>query len=151
MGVFGMTKHYHLEPGYVTIPEANKIVLRILRIVDINEKSHYTKILTAAKKGLYGGKKYGSRMYQVRRQDIIQYAERHLQTEQLELFNIDLATNLVEVEMKSKLPSIDTNTAKKMHYYLKYLKFHEIISDEAFQNAEKQLIIRLKMKEISKA
>lgn len=71
-----MSKNYHLDPGYVTIPDANKIVLRILKITNQNNKSHYHNILAGAKQGLYGGKKHGKRMYQVRREDIIQYAEK---------------------------------------------------------------------------
>ena len=36
--------------------------------------SHYNKILNGAKKGMFGSKKHGTRMYQVRKEDIIQYA-----------------------------------------------------------------------------
>jgi hypothetical protein len=56
-----LTRTYHVDQGYVTIPEANKIVLRILNIIDRGDKSHYKRIYSGTKKGLYGGKKYGSR------------------------------------------------------------------------------------------
>ncbi|OAS87788.1 MULTISPECIES: hypothetical protein [Metabacillus] len=144
-----MTKNYHLDLGYVTVPEANKIVLRILRITNQNDKSHYNKLLTGAKEGLYGGKKYGKRMYQVRREDIIQYAETCLQNEQLQLFDIELVTNLNKVEEANQLPKIENGTAKTIHYYLRYLKFHEIISEEVFLKGEKNLIMRVKMKDIT--
>ncbi|MGJ7922902.1 hypothetical protein [Neobacillus sp. LXY-4] len=140
-----MTKNYHLDPGYVTIPEANKIVLRILGVANKDDKSHYNKILNGAKKGLYGGKKHGSRMYQVRREDIIQYAEELLQVEKINLFDFDLETNAKEIEKLSKLPDIDQNTATKLYVYLKTLKFHEIITQEAFHDAEKKIILRMNM------
>ncbi|KMY50981.1 hypothetical protein [Peribacillus loiseleuriae] len=63
------------------MPDANKIVLRMLGIVNQNDKSHYYKLLNGEKEGLFGRKKYGKRMYQVRRKDIIQYAEKCFQNE----------------------------------------------------------------------
>ncbi|MCP3740824.1 hypothetical protein [Rossellomorea sp. BNER] len=142
-------KNFHLDPGYVTVPEANKIVLRLLRITNQSNKSYYNKILNGAKQGRFGGKKHGKRMYQVRREDIIQYAEKCLQSEQLQLFDIELVPNLHEFEAKQKLQPIDSSTAKNIHYYLKYLKFHEIISEETFLNGERNLVMRVKMKGIS--
>ncbi|WP_102344804.1 hypothetical protein [Bacillus sp. Marseille-P3661] len=82
-----MPRNFNLDPGYITVPKANKIVLQILRTVDQHENSHYSKILRRAKIGLLGGKKHGKRMYQVRKKDIMQYAEECLKVEQLKLFN----------------------------------------------------------------
>lgn len=140
-----MAKNFHLDPGYVTVPDANKIILRMLRITNQNDKSHYLKILNGAKKGLFGGKKHGKRMYQVRKEDIIQYAEECIQNEQLQLFDIELATSLNEIDARSRLPMIDNNTANQIHYYLRYLKFHGIISDDAFRKGEKNLVMRVKL------
>lgn len=85
-GLLMKKRKYHLEPGYITIPDANKIVLRILRIVNQKDQTHYRKILAEAKKGLYGGRKYGERIYTVRKKDIIQYAEELLREEQKSYF-----------------------------------------------------------------
>ncbi|KKI93237.1 hypothetical protein WQ54_05210 [Bacillus sp. SA1-12] len=144
-----MKKNYHLDPGYVTVPEANKIVLRILRIVNQHDKSHYNKILEGAKKGLFGGKKHGTRMYQVRKEDIIQYAEKCLQSEQLQLFDLELGISLNDIEAQQKLPFIDESTASNIHYYLRYLKFHGIITEEAYLKGEKILVLRLNMNSLS--
>lgn len=143
-----MAKTYHLDPGYITVPEANRIILRILKIINKDNKSHYNKILAGAKKGLFGGKKYGTRMYQVRREDIIHYAQKCLQNEQLQLFDIE-ETSFKEFEEQNKLLLIDQSTARNIHYYLKYLKFHRIISDEAFRQGEKTLVMRVKMKNLT--
>jgi len=140
-----MGKTYNLEPGYITVPEANRIVLTMLRITNLNEKSHYNKILKGAKQGMYGGKKHGTRMYQVRKKDIKEYALKCLQEEQLQLYKIEIVSGFEE---ESTMPLIDNSTAKKIQYYLKYLKFYEIISDAAFQDGEKNLVLRLKMKEL---
>ncbi len=136
-------KKYHLDPGYVTIPEANEIVLRILRIVNKGDKSHYYKILEGAKKGLFGGKKHGSRMYQVRKDDIIHYAEECLQSEQRNLLNLEIVSDETEIEKLGNMPNIDTNTAAKLYYYLKSLRFYQIISQDIFQRAEQKIILSL--------
>ncbi|MGG5255378.1 hypothetical protein ACQYAD_18285 [Neobacillus sp. SM06] len=142
-----MVKKYHLDPGYVTIPEANEIVLRILRIVNKGDKSHYNKILEGAKKGIFGGKKHGSRMYQVRKDDIVQYAEECLQNEKANLFNVEIAPN--EIEKLESMPNIDNNTASRLYYYLKSLRFYEIISQDIFQKGEKRIIMSLNFGKIS--
>ncbi|XJZ27034.1 hypothetical protein ACF5W4_17185 [Bacillota bacterium Lsc_1132] len=144
-----MVKKYHLNPGYVTIPEANEIVLRILRIVNKGDKSHYNKILEGAKKGLFGGKKHGSRMYQVRKDDIVQYAEECLQNEKENLFNLEIASDENEIEQLGNTPNIDNNTAARLYYFLKSLRFYEVISHDIFQKAEKKIIMSLNFGKIS--
>jgi len=143
-----MGRNYHLDAGYITVPEANQIVLRMLRIVNQDDKSHYNKILEGAKKGQFGGKKYGKRMYQVIEDDIKQYAKKLLQKEQLQLFDIDIVTNL-DNGLNVKLPIIDKSTAKKIKYYLTYIKSYQIISEEAFQTGQKNLQMRERMRELS--
>ena len=144
-----MVKTFNLDPGYVTIPEANKIVLRILNVYNKDDKSHYNKILDAAKKGLFGGKKYGSRMYQVLRNDIIQYAERTLRNEKLDLFNLEIVTDTDKVRNLENLPDIDQNTGSKLYFYLKSLRFHGIITQDTFQKSENNIILRLKVGKIN--
>ncbi|MED1472669.1 hypothetical protein [Bacillus salipaludis] len=146
-----MSKTYHLDPGYVTVPEANKIVLRILKIINQDDKSHYNKILNGAKRGLFGGKKHGTRMYQVRKEDIIQYAEECMQEEKSKLFDIEVASDLKAIENSKNLTTIDHKTWKVLYYYLTYLKFHEIISEDVFRQAEKNIVLRVKINTFSKA
>ncbi|WP_026575704.1 hypothetical protein [Bacillus sp. UNC438CL73TsuS30] len=146
-----MGKTYNLDPGYVTVPDANKIVIRILKIVNQNDKSHYNKILNGAKMGMFGGKKHGIRMYQVRKEDIIQYAEECLREEKSKLFNIDLAPDLTAIESSKNLSLIDQKTSKLLHHFLTYLKFYEIISEEVFRQSENNIVLRLRINEISKA
>lgn len=88
-------------------------------------------------------------MYQVRRKDIIQYAEKCLHNEQLHLFDIELVTSLNKVKERNRLPMINKSTASNIHYYLSYLKFHEIISEEVFLRGEKNLVMRVKMKDLA--
>lgn len=144
-----MGKNYNLDPGYVTIPEANDIVKRMLGIVHKEDKTHYNKILKGAKKGLFGGKLHGKRMYQVRKADILQYAEELIEAEKIKLFHIDLASDHNDVNRLSELPMIDHQTARKLYYYLKTLNFHEIISPEIYQNAERELMLRIKVGRIT--
>ncbi|RSK28827.1 hypothetical protein EJF36_19180 [Bacillus sp. HMF5848] len=141
-----MVRKYNLDPGYITVPEANQIVLRVLRIVNKNDKSHYNKILAGAKKGLYGGKKYGSRMYQVRKEDIIEYAEKQLQNEQLQLFDIKVTTSLEEHD--NIVQAIDPTTAKNLYIYLRHLLFHKVISEAIFHECERKIVIRSKLEKI---
>ncbi|MDR4947196.1 hypothetical protein [Neobacillus cucumis] len=145
-----MAKTFHLDPGYVTVPEANKIVLRILNVFDHEDKSHYNKILNGAKKGMFGGKKHGTRMYQVRKDDIIQYAEECLRDEKLKNFNIELVPDLKAIENSKNLTKINNKTSKILHYYLTYLRFHEIISEDVFHQAEKNIILRVNMNAFTK-
>ncbi|ARK32421.1 hypothetical protein [Halalkalibacter krulwichiae] len=144
-----MARNYHLDPGYMTVPEANKMVLTMLRITNQDDKTHYRKILSAAKKGQLGGKKYGTRMYQVRKKDIEEYAINCLQEEQIKLFDIEVVDNLDTIHAQSKLPTIDQKTAGNIHYYLRYLRFHDIISEDTYGEGEKKLIMRLKIKELN--
>jgi hypothetical protein len=88
-----MGRNYNLDSGYVTVPEASEIVKRVLGIVNKEDKSHYNQILKGAKKGRYGGKMHGKRMYQVRKQDI-KYAEELLTTEKVRLLHIELADSV---------------------------------------------------------
>lgn len=142
---FDLGRSYNLETGYITVPDANKIVLRVLGIVNKEDKTYYNKILSDAKKGKYGGKLHGKRIYQVRKDDIMQYAEELLHAEKLKLFKLEFAKNTEEVERLGKLPEIDSETAAKLYYYLRTLRFHEIISSGTHQNAEKQLMLRVSM------
>jgi hypothetical protein len=98
---FELVRHYHLNAGYITIPTASKIVLEVLGIVE-DDKSHYKKILSGAKKGWFGGMMHGRRMFQVRRKDIIQYAEELLEAEKYNLFSLDVFANSNEHECNSK-------------------------------------------------
>lgn len=141
-----MVKNYHLDPGYITVPEANRIVLNMLRITNRNEKKHYNKILAAAKQGLYGGKKHGTRMFQVRKTDIIEYAFSCLKDEQIQLYKIEVVQDINKFEGDSNLPLLDNSTAKNIQYYLKYLKVYGIISDEMYQEGERNLVMRIKVK-----
>jgi hypothetical protein len=84
-----LARTYHLDPGYVTIPTATKIVLRKLAIGTKNDKTYYKKILSGAKKGWFGGKMHRKRMFQVRKKDIHQYAEELLAAEKFNLFTFD--------------------------------------------------------------
>lgn len=92
-----MTRHYNLSPGYITIPTAAKIVLRILDIKNKDDQSYYKKILSGAKKGWFGGKMHGKRMFQVRKKDIFQYAEELLFAETYNLFTFDGKINSTEI------------------------------------------------------
>ncbi|WP_318502907.1 hypothetical protein [Bacillus sp. T3] len=83
-----MSRIYHLDAGYITIPAASKIVHHFLGIVQ-EDKSHYIKILRGAKKGWFGGKMHGRRMFQVRREEIINYAKELQRAEQYNLFTFD--------------------------------------------------------------
>lgn len=85
-----MKRKYHLDPGYVTIPEAANIVKRMLGITNEEDHSHYKKILRGAKRSCFGGKMHGKRMFQVRRVDIIKYGEELLEAEKFNLFTFDL-------------------------------------------------------------
>lgn len=144
-----MGRNYNLDPGYVTIPEAANIVKRMLGIVKKEDKTHYNTILRGAKKGWFGGKTHGKRMYQVCRKEIIQYAEELLKAERFNLFNFDISTDSKEIERISKLSEIDQETARKLYYYLKTLRFHDIISADIYQNAEKMLMLRMDMSRIT--
>jgi len=146
-GVLMKKRKYHLDPGYITIPDANKIVLRILRIANQADQTHYRKILAGAKKGLYGGKKYGERIYTVLKKDIIQYAEELLQEEQKKLLHLTVAKDLKEIETHKNMPPINHVTAEKIRNSLTFLKFHTIISENVYRNGEQLLNMRL---EISK-
>jgi len=84
-----MRRIYHLDPGYVTIPEAANIVKRMLGITNKDDQSHYKKILRGAKKSWFGGKMHGKRMFQVRRDDIIRYGEELLEAEKFNLFTFE--------------------------------------------------------------
>jgi hypothetical protein len=88
-----MGRKYHLDPGYVTIPEAANIVKGMLGITNEDDHTHYKKILRGAKKNWFGGKMHGKRMFQVRRVDIILYGEELLEAEKFNLFTFDLAAN----------------------------------------------------------
>jgi hypothetical protein len=140
LGGLDLTTRYHLEPGYVTVPDANKMVLSILKMVGHEDKSHYYKILNGAKKGLFGGKKYGSRMYQVRKEDIRLYAEECFQTEKLKLFNFEIVSDLESI---NKNHNIDKRTANELLNYLISLRFYQIISEEVFDKARKKVIMRV--------
>jgi hypothetical protein len=142
-GSLTMTRHYHLDPGYITIPEANDVVKRILKIANQNDKTHYHIILEGAKKGKFGGKKHGKRIYQVLREEIIQYANEFLQEEKLKLFNIEVIKSLDHI-MGKENTIIDKNTANRIYTCLKYLKLNEIITDEAYQHGERTLIQRVR-------
>lgn len=143
-----MVKKYHLDPGFITVPDANRIVLHMLRITNQKEKKHYNKILAGAKKGLFGGKKHGTRMFQVRQADVIEYAQKCLKDEQLKLYNIDVVRDFQKIETTNNLPLIDNSTVKNIQYYLKYLKIYGIITDEIFQEGERNLVMRVRMKEL---
>jgi hypothetical protein len=88
-----MGRKYHLDPGYVTIPEAANIVKGMLGISNEDDHSHYLKILRGAKKNWFGGKMHGKRMFQVRRIDIIKYGEELLEAEKFNLFTFDLVAH----------------------------------------------------------
>ena len=88
-------------------------------------------------------------MYQVRKADILQYAEELIEAEKIKLFHIDLASSYNEVNRLSELPMIDQQTARKLYYYLKTLSFHEIISPEIYQIAERELMLRIKVGRIT--
>jgi hypothetical protein len=88
-----LPRSYHLEPGYITIPTASKIVEGVLGIVYDEDFSHYLKILNGAKKGWFGGKMHGRRMFQVRREEIIQYAKELQQAEKYNLFTYETVVN----------------------------------------------------------
>jgi hypothetical protein len=148
LGGLELTTRYHLEPGYVTVPDANKMVLSILKMVGQEDKSHYNKILIGAKKGLFGGKKYGSRMYQVRNEDIRLYAEECLQTEKLTLFNFEIVSNL---EFLNKNQNIDKRLANELLNYLISLRFYQIISEEIFDSARKKIIMSVNLSVLTKA
>jgi len=90
-------------------------------------------------------------MYQVRKKDIIQYAEECLQDERLQLFNLELVTHLKKVNTSNQLPMIDTSTANDIHYCLRYLKFYQIISEDTFRKGEKNPIMRIQMKGFAKS
>lgn len=85
-----MGRKYHLDPGYVTIPEAASIVKGMLGNNNKDDYSHYYKILRGAKRRMFGGKMHGKRMFQVRRVDIIQYGEELLEAEKFNLFTFEL-------------------------------------------------------------
>ncbi|MCT2537106.1 hypothetical protein NC661_05955 [Aquibacillus koreensis] len=99
------TRLYNVDPGYVTITEASEIVSQLLRLTDKESNTYKIKIREDAKKGLFGGKKYKKRMYQVKRADIIQYAQDIKRQEQVEI-DIDIAPNSERVHISSKLPHI---------------------------------------------
>ena len=89
-----MARNYHLDPGYITIPAASKIVQGVLGIVNDDDViSHYLKILNGAKKGWFGGKMHGRRMFQVRREEIIQYAKDLQRAEKYNLFTYETVAN----------------------------------------------------------
>ena len=88
-----MARNYHLEPGYITIPTASKIVQSVLEIVHDEDNSLYLKILSGAKKGWFGGKMHGRRMFQVRQEEIIQYAKELQQEEKYNLFTFQSVAN----------------------------------------------------------
>jgi len=87
-------------------------------------------------------------MYQVRKADILQYAEELIDAEKIKLFHIDLASDN-EINRLSEFPMIDQQTARKLYDYLKILSFHEIISPEIFQNTERELMLRIKVGRIT--
>lgn len=138
-----MARHYRLEPGYITIPEANDVVKRILKIANQNDKTHYRIILEGAKKGHFGGKKHGKKIYQVLREDIIHYAEVLLKEEKLKLYNIHIIKDLEEIVGKQS-HIIDNQTADRLYNCLKYLKLNDIITEEAYQLGERKIIQRVR-------
>lgn len=142
-----MTRHYNLDSGYITIPEANDVVKRILKIANQNDKTHYHIILEGAKKGQFGGKKHGKRIYQVLREEIIHYANELLKKETLKLFNIDIIKSIDDIIGK-ETTIIDRNTANRIYNCLKYLKLNEIITDEAYQHGERTLIQRVQFQSL---
>ncbi|WP_186579783.1 hypothetical protein [Aquibacillus kalidii] len=135
-------RHYNVDPGYVTITEASEIVSNILRLTKQDSQTYKTTIREGAKNGLFGGKKYKKKMYQVKRADIYQFAHDLKREEQLALYNIEIAPNLDNINKTRKLPIIDTKTAQQIIYCIKYLRLQEIISDEVYQKAERNLILR---------
>ncbi|GGM31715.1 hypothetical protein GCM10011351_17400 [Paraliobacillus quinghaiensis] len=144
-----MVRKYKTDPGYVTIPEANDIVRRMLRIVDKDDKTYYNKILEKAKHGAFGGKKYKKRMYQVRRKDIEQYAQELLKDQQLNLYDFEFTSNLNNVNKINNLHNIDSDTARNINSYLNYLKHFEIITEEAFQHGKRNLILLLELNKLA--
>ena len=85
-----MMRNYHLDPGYITIPHAARIVNGMLGTTDKKErKQQYVKILRGAKKGWFGGKMHGRRMFQVYRNDILQYGKELVEAEKYNLFTYD--------------------------------------------------------------
>ncbi len=110
-----MTRHYNLSPGYITIPTAAKIVLRILDIKNNDNQSYYKKILSGAKKGWFGGKMHGKRMFQVRKKDIFKYAEELLSAETYNLFTFDGNINSTEI---GNFKPFSTNDAKQQNSYI---------------------------------
>lgn len=87
-----MSRTYHLDHGYITIPTASKIVLNTLGIIQ-DEQSHYLKILSGAKKGWFEGKMHGRRMFQVRKDEIIKYADELKRIETYNLFTYETVSN----------------------------------------------------------
>lgn len=85
-----MGRNYHLDHGYITVPAASKIVLNTLGMVH-DEKSYYLRILSGAKRGWFGGKMHGRRMFQVRKDEIIQYATELELRENYNLFTFETA------------------------------------------------------------
>ena len=146
-----MARNYHLEPGYITVPQANEIVLTMLRIANRQEKKHYNRILAGAKKGEFGGKKHGSRMYQVREADIREYGIACLQEEQVQLFQIEIAQDTNKLDRDRQLPQIDQSTEINIQLYLHYLKHHSIITEEAFKDGERNLLMRIKLRDLNLA
>jgi hypothetical protein len=103
MGGLFLSRKYHLDAGYITIPAATKIVLKFLDI-KIDDKSHYLKILRGAKKGWFGGKMHGKRMFQVSREEILQYANQLQQTEKYNLFTFEEIQTLQKRTISLEVP-----------------------------------------------
>jgi hypothetical protein len=93
IGGIRLARNYNLDPGYITIPTASKIVQSVLGIVHDENFSHYLRILSGAKKGWFGGKMHGRRMFQVRQVEIIQYAKELQHAEKYNLFTYETVSN----------------------------------------------------------
>ncbi|WP_110113086.1 hypothetical protein [Bacillus sp. CGMCC 1.16541] len=139
-----MKRMYQTDKGYITLPEAASIVVKMLKVENKAEaQAHYQLLLNHAKAGLLGAKRFGTRMYQVKRDKIIQYAEELALEERINLFNIHLVENIQDLT-QSKEIIIDAKVADHLISSLQSLLIYKVIDEETYTNIEQDIIKKWK-------
>ncbi|MBM7703572.1 hypothetical protein [Metabacillus iocasae] len=135
-----MKRMYQTNKGFITIPEATRIMVKMLKVQSEKEaQAHYQELLDKAKLGMFGAKRFGTRMYQVKRDAIIEYAEECALEERINLFNIHLVENIQDIA-QSKEMIMDAKVADHLISSLQSLLIYKVIDEEAYTKMEQDIV-----------
>lgn len=69
--------------------------------------------------------------------------------EQVQLLQIEVAQNIEKHDRDRQLPQIDQSTVINIQLYLYYLKHQGIITEETLKDGERNLLIRIKLRDLN--